>query len=210
MLKLLGLFLSLLIIGGGCNQMTQGISNTNAATTQNQDEATLKQIAEHAEKNFSLSANDITVKEVALKDLPIGVRQFYVQSKGKSDGKTYNYLLFENKLYCSGIDEDFGRFLKDNKFLERTDLDAKWFQTILWKLNDFKNILLIDEAKIAKPDEDLKPFLPKITAPELKKNADGAVCKFFTQSVTVRPVQKFEITVSPNYKVVFNREFVNA
>lgn len=207
MLKLLGLFLGLMIVGGGCSKMSEVFSNTNVAA-QNQDDAALKQVAEHAAKNFSLAANDITVKEVALKDLPTGVRQFYVEEKGKSDGKTYNYLLFENKLYSSGIDEDFGRFLKDNKFLERKDLDANWFQTILWKLNDFKNILLIDAEKISNPSEKLKPFLPKIAAPVLNRTDNGAVYKFYTQSVTVRPVQKFEITVAPDYKVTFNREFV--
>ena len=187
--------------------MNQGVSETNAAA-QNQDEAALKRIAEHAAQNLSLAPGEITVKEVALKDLPPGVRQFYVQAKGRADGKTYNYLLFEDKLYSSGVEDDFGRFLKDNRFLERPELDAKWFQTILWKLNDFKNILLIDEAKIANPDEELKPFLPKIAAPSLEKSASGASYKFFTQSITVRPVQRFEITVAPDYKVIFNRKFV--
>lgn len=188
--------------------MTEGVSETNAAAAQNQEDAWLKRVAEHAAQNLSIPASEMTVKEVALKDLPAGVRQFYVQAKGRSDGKTYNYLLFEDKLYSSGVEEDFGRFLKDNKFLERSELDAKWFQTILWKLKDFKNILLIDEAKIANPDEELKPFLPKISAPSLEKSASGASYKFFTQSVTVRPVQRFEVTVAPDYKVTFNREFV--
>lgn len=206
MLKLFGLFLSLMIIGGGCSKMTGGFSDANAET-QNQD-AILKQVAEHAEKNFSLSAGDIVVKEVTLKDLPADVRQFYVEKKGQSDGKTYNYLLFENKLYSSGVNEDFGRFLKDYKFLEKKELGAEWFQSVLWKLNNFKDILLIDEERINNPREALKPFLGKIAAPVFNRTNDGAVYKFYTQSVTVRPVQRFEITVAPDYKVTFNREFV--
>lgn len=206
MLKIFGLFLYLVIIGGGCN-MTEAVSNVGAVE-QSKDEPILKKIAEHAAKNFSLSSGNISVKEVSLKDLPSGVRQFYVTEKNVSDGKRYNYLLQENRLYSSGVDADFGRFLKDNNFLGRKELDAKWFQTILWKLNDFSNQLLIDDEKISKPAENLKPFSGKISAPSLSRTDSGAVYKFYTQSVTVRPVQKFEITVPADYQVKFDREMV--
>lgn len=187
--------------------MTEVVSNVGAVG-QNQDEPVLKRIAEHAANNFALSSEAVSVKEVNLKDLPTGVRQFSVSEKNTSDGKQYNYLLQESRLYSSGIEDDFARFLKDNKFLERKELDAKWFQTILWKLNDFSNQLLIDEEQIAKPREALKPFTSRISAPALSRTDKNAVYKFYTQSVTVRPVQKFEVTVAPDYKVTFNREIV--
>lgn len=187
--------------------MAEAVSN---ATSVNSDkDITEQRIKEHAQKYFSLSPDKVDLGEMKADPMLPETREFYLQAKNISDGKQYTYLLRNNQLYCSGIDDDFGRFLKDYGLLQKKELDSNWFLNVVLKLNDFRDMLVIDEQRINNPQEQLKPFLSKISIPTLDRtNNGGATFTFFTQSPIVRPVQKHEIKVAPDYIVSFNRNFV--
>lgn len=208
MSKLLSFFLYVVIIGGGCN-MSNAISDVNAAATPSEDK-NIKLIAEHIEKNLSLPAEKFSITVVRAKDLPAGVAQYYAEEKNVDHGKAFTYLISDGKLYSSGVDGDLGRFLKDQGFLENDKLDSTWLKVIISKFIDLRDQLLIDEGRIANPREALKPFLSKIAAPKLTKSADGADYVFFTHSVTVQPVRKFAVKIASDYNVTVNNEIVTA
>lgn len=208
MSKLLSFFLYLVVIGGGCN-MSNVVSDVNAAATQSEDK-NIKLIAEHIEKNLSLSAEKFSISVVRSKDLPVGVAQYYAEEKNIDHGKAFTYLVSEGKLYCSGVNDDFGRFLKDQRFLENAQHDANWLRVVVSKFLDLRDQLLIDEGRITNPREALKPYLAKISAPKLTKSAGGADYIFFTHSVTVQPVRKFTVKIAPDYQVTVGDEIVSA
>ena len=185
--------------------MSEAVSN---ATVVGQTQPIEQRIKEHAQKNFSLTADQITVGELKTNDLPSGVRQFYVEKKGATGNLSYQYLVWNNQIYCSGVDDDFGKFLKDYGFLQNKNLDANQLMQILRKLKNYREMMPITEADL-KNDADLKPFLGKISAPSLvAAEGGGALFTFFTQTVTTTPIQKFEVKISPSYQTTFSQEFV--
>jgi hypothetical protein len=118
-------------------------------------------------------------------------------------------LVRSDQIYCSGVDGDFARFLKDYEFLSKKEFDTNWFLAVARKFIDFRDVLIIDEERMKNPREQLKPFISKISTPVLTRGTDGgATFTYFTQSVTVLPVQKHEIKIAPDYKVTFDRAFV--
>jgi hypothetical protein len=203
MVKIFLLCLLLINIVGGC-KMAEAVSEAT-----NGDKAVEQRIREHAQQHLSLSPDKIVLKEMKADDLLPQVQQFYLLEKNVSDGRQYTYLVKNDQIYCSGVDGDFRRFLKDYEFLSKKEFDTKWFLAVARKFIDFRDMLVIDEERIKNPREQLKPFISKISAPILTRDNDGGTTfTFFTQSVTVLPVQKHEIKVSPDYKVTFDRQFV--
>ncbi len=186
--------------------MAEAVSSTNADSL---DKLVEQQILEHAQKNFSMLADEIAVSEIKLDDLPSETRQFYVEKKNTSGNIRYNYLYRNSNLYCSGISEDFGRFLRDYNFLSEKNLDASKFMTLLRKLTNLRDMTTIGEEQIKNPTDKLKPYLSQIAAPQLSFTQDnGAKMVFFTKTLTTTPVFKFDVTVSPNYQVTFNKALV--
>lgn len=206
MLKTIFLLFAAIEILGGC-KMAQAVNDTPVIN--GSQPGIEQQIREHAQKVLSLAPDQIAVQELKLNDLPANVRQFYVEQKNTSGAINYTYLYWKNSLYSSGVDADFGRFLKDYNFLAQPDADAKQFLAIFTKLKNFQNVIPIEEKDLSQPDERLKPFLSKISAPKLTKTNDGAATfTLFTRSPNVVPVQKIEVKVAPDYATTFKREFV--
>lgn len=202
MLKLTFIIFSILFVYGECN-MTKAVSNSESSKTAEQ------RIKQHAQKHFAISPEKINLAEAKSDSEISGVREFYLSQEGRSSGGDYTYFLYKNNLYCSGIDEDFSRFLKDYEFLKKDELDKQWFMYVLKKLNNYQNQMIITEKDLNNSTADLKPFLEKISVPEyVKTENDGVKFTFFTQTPMTLPVRKHEVTVSPDYKVDFKVNFV--
>ena len=202
MLKLTIIFFTMLFVYGGCNM-------TEAVSTSGDTSAVEQRIKEHAQKNFSIPADKINFTKAGFESEVSGVQEFFISEEGRSHGSSYTYFLYKDNLYCSGIDEDFGRFLKDYDFLKKPELDRKWFLYVLRKLNDFGDQIFILENRINKPGDNLKPFLSKISVPKFEKTANsGAKLTLFTQSPRTVPVRMHEITVSSDYKVTFENKII--
>lgn len=83
-----------------------------------------KKIYKHAPEKFSLRRNDVTSKEITSKDLPIGVKYFYLEKKRIYGSGFYSYLTHNDKVFCSKIEGDFKNLLKDSDFLSKKNINA--------------------------------------------------------------------------------------
>lgn len=179
-----------------------------AVSTTSGNGAAEKRIQEHAQKTLSLSAAQTELTALSADPLLPGVQQFFVRDKNQSHGKEYTYFIFNNELYCSGVSEDFGRFLKDFNFLKKTDLDEKWFLNALYKLKNFQDQLPIDRERIAQPNERLKPLVNKVSVPKLDRTDGAATFVFYTQMMRAAAIQKFVVSIASDYTVKIDRSFV--
>lgn len=179
--------------------MESNVANTQTQTSQNNPEA---EILAHAEKHFSLNKSEVDLLKTNNPNLPSGVQSYYLEKKGSYGNKYYNYLVMGNKLYCSGTEGDFERFLKDAGFLEKKNFNENNFWNVfqLLKFNDRENIL-IDKEVVEKPYEFLKPFASTISAPKLEYGDAGAIFTFFTANSGDMIVKKYRVTVDRDYQV---------
>lgn len=203
MIKLL---LSLFLVSslfGGCSQMEQ-VVDSKTTTVGNSVEQT---ILSHVEQNYSLKPSEVSIKRVTPENLPSSVSQFYVEKKSSYGNIYYNYLVQNDQLYTSGNSNDFGRFLKDNDFLNKTTTDIKQFLAI-FRVLKFKNrdVNILNKETLAAPSDKLKLFINQLSAPKLTIENGNANFVFFTKKIVGSEVRKWEVNVSPNYEVVVNNE----
>lgn len=178
--------------------MPELVGSTTVAANQSSIE---KAIVAHAKENFSLSADEIALKAIDSKTLPGGVSQYYLEKKSSYGNISYNYIVYNDKIFCSGIETDFGNFLKERDFLRNKDLDDQQFLALYRTLRSKRrDILIIDKAKIA-DDESLKLYQNQIMPPRLTFNGNEALLIFYTKKVAGMAIEKFEVKVSPSYTV---------
>lgn len=199
MLKVLLMFFSMLAYTGGCD-MTRSVANLENTEGQKGIE---EQIFKHAKDNFSLSSDDVTLKEITSKDLPAGLRYFYLEKKGSYGNDHYSYFSRNNSLYCSKTEGDFARLLKDLDFLSKKNLTATQFWIFFQPLEfKYKDAMLIDEKIISKPFEIMKPVSNQLAPPKLDyKNGGAATFTFCMVDMENKIVRKYTVDVSPEYKV---------
>jgi hypothetical protein len=198
MLKVLLVFFSILAYTGGCD-MTGSVANLQ--NTENQ-KGVEEKIFKHAQDNFSLSRNDVTLKEITSRDLPAGVRYYYLEKKGSYGNNYYNYFVHNGNLFCSKTEGDFARLLKDLDFLSKKNLSTAQFWTFFQTLEfKYKDAMLIDEKLIGKPFEIMKPVLNQLAAPKLDYKESGATFTFGILDTENKIVRNYTVNVSPEYKV---------
>lgn len=167
-------------------------------------------VLEHVKQNFSLSSSDVTVKTIKPEHLPEGFSQVYVEKKSSYGNIFYNYLVGDNKLYCSGVTEDFGRFLQDQNFLIKKNLTTEQFLQA-FRILRFKrrDVNILNEDSLSKPNDQLKPFVSLLSAPKLTVENGRATLLFFTKKVAAAQLEKWEIKVSPTYEVTVENTVIN-
>lgn len=193
--------LALIVLGGcGSNAVnSQNVQNKEAMQNQSGIE---EKIYAHLKANASLDKDQVAVKELAPGDLPSGVRQFYVEKKGSYGTQRMNYFVYKDDLYSSIKDGDLERFLKALHFIPQQSLTAKQ----LWRLYDGlaskgSDAMLVTEEIIAKPYDQLKPFVGVLQAPEIKYSTNEATMTFFMYNSDAGNVKKNILTVRDGYKV---------
>ncbi len=161
-----------------------------------------KAILAHAKTNFSLSVDEVSLKAIDNKGLPGGAAQFYLEKKSSYGNVSYNYVVLNDKIFCSGVESDFGNFLKEQDFLRAKNLDANQFLALYRTLRSKRrDILILDEAKLAASDDSLKQYRNQIAPPQLTFSGDEALLTFYTKKVAGSTIEKFEVKVSSNYAV---------
>jgi hypothetical protein len=203
------LLISLIIssVFGGCGKVEQVVNSTSANLAGQSIE---QMVLEHVKQNFSLSSSDVTVKTIKPEHLPENFSQVYVEKKSSYGNIFYNYLVGDNKLYCSGVTEDFGRFLQDQNFLNKKNLTTEQFLQA-FRILRFKrrDVNILNEDTLSKPNDQLKPFVSLLSAPKLMVENGRATLVFFTKKVAAAQLEKWEIKVSPNYEVTVENTVIN-
>lgn len=198
MLKVLLVFFSVLAYTGGC-EMSGSVANLQNAEGQKDFE---EKILKHARDNFSLSGSDVTLKEITSKDLPAGVRYYYLEKKGSYGNDYYSYFAYNGNLFCSKIEGDFERLLKDLNFLSNKNLSAAQFWTLFQTLKfNYRDAIVIDEKLISKPFEIMKPVLNQLSSPKLDYKDGGAAFVFNMIDAENKIIRKYSVSVSPEYRV---------
>lgn len=176
---------------------------TNGLSTPVENGAGAEQaILEHARKNFSLPKSDVDVTSIPPEDLPAGVAQYYLEQKGSHGNINYNYLVFNNQIFCSGVNGDFERFLKSYGFLEKRP-DVKQFVKVLRLLSiKQRDLRVLDEKRIGNPPEELQPYAAQVSAPRMTPADGGGVAvTFFTTTLSGGAPEKWVVRVAPDYTV---------
>lgn len=202
MVKILLLSLLIFSFPGGCSLMEQAAS-TNTMPADSIEQA----ILDHVKQNFSLAPNEVHIKKITPENLPADVSQYYVEKKSSYGNIYYNYLARDNRLYSSGVKEDFGRFLKDADFLNKMNLNETEFFSA-FRVLKFKprDVNVLDANAVSNPSDKLKPYANQLSAPKLAFENGGATYVFFTKKVVGSDVQKWEVTISPTYEVNVNSQ----
>ncbi len=178
-----------LIVFGGC-QMQETTAQTDAAQ---------KIVLEHAAKNYSLPPADVKVSDVTPKNFFPEVKRYYLE-QNKSQHLNYNYLVYKNQAYSSGIDGDLRRFLKDYDFVRKTG-DVDEYLTLLRIFSLPKNINVIDAEYIGNHQKELQSYA-QVQPPKLVKNNDGsAEISFYTTPVVPFRPEKWTAKINSNSEV---------
>ena len=190
------LTLLLLAISGGCT-----MTESSSATTTKITDPTMKAILDHLKDNFSLTENEVVIKKLTPENLPGEVEQYYAEKKGSSGNIHYNYLVFNQQLFCSGVEGDFGRFLQTYDFLQKKDISEtqllKLFRVLQFRIKD---ITILDKPDLK--DDNLKPYLSQLSEPKLSYSGDGgAALTFFTRRIGKTTIEKWVASIAPDYKV---------
>ena len=175
--------------------------SSSTATTPQVTDPTMKTILDHLKDNFSLSENDVVIKKLTPENLPNGVEQYYVEKKGSYGNIYYNYLVFNNQLFCSEKEDDFGRFLQSYGFLQKKDINEtemlKVFRVLHFARRD---LIILDKDNLNQ--DNLKPYSKELSEPRLSFTKEGgAILAFFTRTIKTTPVEKWTVSIAPDYKV---------
>ena len=175
--------------------------SSSSATTTKITDPTMKAILDHLKDNFSLTENEVAIKKLTPENLPDGVEQYHAEKKGSYGNIHYNYLVFTQQLFCSGIEGDFGRFLQTYGFLQKKDLtETQMLKLFLVLQFRIKDTTILDKQDLQ--EDNLKPYLSQLSGPKLSYSSEGgATLTFFTRRIGKTAVEKWVASVAPNYKV---------
>lgn len=164
-----------------------------------------QKILKHAKDNFSLDFNEVAVTAITVTDLPAGVKSYYLEKKGSYGNQYYNYYVYDDNLFCSEIDDDFEKLLKELNFLAEKKLTVVQFWNLFQPLKlRYKSAILIDQALLAKPYNVLKPVANQLAPPNLEYSNDRAIFTFFIFDNERETVRRYTANISSDYEVEIN------
>jgi hypothetical protein len=70
-------------------------------------------VLDHLATNFGVRADAVQILWLVPRDLPAGAAEFYVEGKGSQGHDNYNYVVVKDKVYCSRVDGEFARLLRE-------------------------------------------------------------------------------------------------
>jgi len=205
MVKVLLSVLAVIISTAGCS-VGNGVSPNTPKTNNMQTSSGLTSIEEkilkHAESNFSLAKAEADLKKISSLNLPEETTYYYLEKKGSYGSTYYNYFVYKNELFCSGIEGDFERYLKALNFLSAKNVTAEQFWNSYQQLgfHDGES-MIIDEKLLSQPYEFVKPFINRISKPELDYQNGSATFIFYSVNTDNESVTKNVVEVSSDYKV---------
>ncbi len=167
-----------------------------------------RRVIEHLESTFGVKADAVQVVTLTPRDLPAGATEYYVEAKGSQGHDNYNVVVFGDKVYCSRVDGEFARALREQALLERKDLSAAQVMRLYSLFGLPRQLKYIDANVLARNAQDYRAY-PQVQAPALTQRPDGGVTLTFyaTPVLSVEPA-KWSVAISPSYEVKVSSEAV--
>lgn len=177
----------------------------NLASAATSDE---RRVIEHLESTFGVKADAVQVVALTPRDLPTGAAEFYVEAKGSHGHDNYNVVTFGDKIYCSRVDGEFARVLREQSLIERYDLSAAQLMRLYSLFALPRQLKYIDANVLARNAQQYRAY-PQVQPPALTRRPDGGLTLTFfaTPVLSVRPA-RWSVTISRNHEVVVGSEAV--
>jgi len=173
----------------------------SAATTGEQ------RVLDHLGAKFGVKADAVQVLSLTPRDLPAGAAEFFVEGKNSRHDR-YNCIVMGDKAYCSQVDGEFVRVLREQSLLQRKDVSAAQYMRLYSLLALPRQVKYIDGNVLNRNAQEFRAF-PQVQAPAVTTRSDGGVTLTFfaTPTDTVEP-SKWTVAISPNYEVAVTSEEV--
>ena len=164
-------------------------------------------VRDHLRVKFGVKRDEVDILSLTPRDLPPGAVEFYVEAKGSHGHDNYNYVVLNNRVYCSRVDGEFARLLREQSLLRRKDIVAAQYMRLFSLFALPRQVSYIDANKLRRFTSDYRAF-PQVQAPTLTRRPDGGVTLTFFASPAGEAVQpsKWAVSISPTYKVVVASE----
>lgn len=160
--------------------------------------AALPLVEAHLQEHFSLSATQVDITPLpGLGHIPNGAIEFVVRMRSQMDGMTYNYIVFDGRVYCGTMKGEFERFLADYRLFEKNDLNAEQVFNLYVLLGPTQHLSYMDERTIVNSGfTSLKP-------PALSNSKKGLQLTFYARPMAdlqARPTL-WTVTLLPDYRL---------
>ena len=165
-------------------------------------------VLDHLGAKFGVKSDAVQVVSLTPRDLPAGAAEFYVEAKGSHGHENYNYVVIDDKVYCSRVEGEFSRLLREQSLLERKDVSAAQYMRLYSLFALPRQVKYIDANVLSRNAQDYRAF-PQVQAPAVAGRPDGGLTLTFFASParTVQP-SKWTVSISPTYEVAVNSEDV--
>lgn len=163
-------------------------------------------VLDHLGTSFSVRPDAVQVMSLTPRDLPPGALEFYVEIKGSHGHDHYNYVILGNRIYCSRVEGEFARLLREQSLLGRKDVGAAQYMRLYSLFALPRQLKYIDANALSRNASDYRAF-PQIQAPALVSRPGGGVALiFFATPVDAVQPSKWTVSISPTYDVAVTSE----
>jgi hypothetical protein len=159
-------------------------------------------VENHLVRHFMLPRNELEIRYLAAlsRDFPEGAFQFVATLRGTVDNN-FNYLVFDGRVYCGRIIDEFKNFLKDYRYFEKLNMTVNQMVSLYVLLGSTKHLLILDSEDLMEVPR-YKAF-PQARPPELKQDKTGITLTFYARGLDDLggAPALWTVTVSPDYRV---------
>ena len=167
---------------------------------------TEQRVIAHLGAVFGVKADALALVALAPRDLPAGAAEFYVESKDSHGHDNYNVVVIGDKVYCSRVDGEFARVLREQALLERGDLSAAQVMRLYSLFALPRQLKYIDADALGRDADDYRAW-PQVKAPALVRRDDGGVTlTFFATPARELSPSKWTVLVSRRYDIAVTSE----
>jgi hypothetical protein len=165
-----------------------------------------QRVLDHLSAKFGVKPDTVQVLSLAPRDLPAGAQEFYVEAKGTHGHDNYNYVVMGDKVYCSRLEGEFARLVREQNLLERKDVGAAQYMRLYSLFALPRQVKYIDANALSRNPQDYRGF-PQVQAPTLSTRPDGGVTlTFFATPVDALQPSKWMVSISRNLEITVHSE----
>jgi hypothetical protein len=175
-----------------------GVLLTNTAAV----ETTSRQkVLDHVSAVFGMYAHAVEILELPPRDLPAGAAEFYVEAKGSHGHNNHSCILMGDKCYCSGVDGEFTRLLREQSLLDSNNLAAAQLMRLYALLALPRQIKYIDATGLTRNAQSYRAF-PDVAVPTLSRSPDeGLTLTFYATPVETVDPSRWTVTITRDYQI---------
>jgi hypothetical protein len=171
------------------------------------EQADQQAILSDVKKRFELTPEQIALSELHPASFPPDAKLFRAEKRGSHGNIYYNYIKFNQDLYCSADENSFARLLSAGRLLESARWNAHQVATLFLHLV-VRNLKLVESAQELHltADSPLKERAEQVSPPSLEIKTSGAQAHFWTYMPRNQKLERWQVKVSSDYKVSYQRD----